>query len=139
MYSEPDFYTNNFSIKAKATTEGLGNKYIHVYTEPTEESKQGLDEDTIGELMDWGPDIDIKGAAILRDVEDSSKLLGLSIIQDKLYFGNNSNKFVAPISSSKWNSISSVAYVIIEEQGCYKGNFNFVYGLVDADTAEIPD
>ena len=139
MYSEPDFYTSNFSIKAKTTTEGLGNKYISVYTEPTEESKEDLDEDTVETLTDAGPDFSIKGAAILRDVEDSNNLAGVFITQDTIYFGNSSNKFVAPISSSKWSIISGLAGAYIDEQGCYKGNFNFVYGLVDADTAEIPD
>ena len=101
---ETDVYVSDYKVKAKTKAEGLAGKYIKVSPEHS---------------------IDLTN-------ENNGNTVTLTIEQDKEYFGENNSSNVVKVSADKWVETKGRVKSIITEQGNYKGNFKFEYGLVDS-------
>ena len=102
--SENNVYVSDYKVKAKTKTDGLSGKYIKVSPEHS---------------------IDLTN-------ENNGNTVSLTIEQDKEYFGENDSSNVVKVSADKWVETKGRVHSTITQQGNYKGNFKFEYGLVDS-------
>lgn len=122
-------YWCEYSVKAKISTNGLNGKYICI--EPGTERGLGY----FNRLRDGTPFLE--NYTYLYNTENSNDKVEAWTLQETCYFGETmgrteDNHLIIKVSSDKWSTIDAMVTSGIKNQGQYKGDFEFVYGLVDS-------
>ena len=147
-FDSNSIFLTNYKIKAKITTNGLSDKYIMIKPKgyvQTGESTNHITHETTeiwGYICDWITTFE--GYSFISPLwfseiqlynVDNSPVGDTILLQDTVYFGENGTNKVVTVVSDKWTTIDGAIFADLE-QGIYKGNFEFEYGLVD--TLDLP-
>lgn len=122
---EESYYISNYKVKAKTTTSGLNGKYIMV--QPIWYYQSGGRE-----FCSWWDSISGNLLTFFMDSVESQWGSGeLSLVQDKLYFGETNSEKIERVSSNNWTETNGTILAELET-GKYRCEIEFEYGLVDS-------